>query len=201
MEGLVGGHDGLLGAGFRRSGGSPDWSRSALGRPAWTSSRHGLPSRRRGWGLGSRPETPQTSLDQLINTSRAAGEPHLVSWIGVCPGQNESAGVNRSGRTRPGNKNLRRLLGIAAMAAIRKKDSYLGVFFRRTAARRGGKRALVAVMHKLAIAIWHVLHDHAPYREPGADHFTRRDPERAMHRMIKEANSLGLTIRFEPITA
>ncbi|MEU1216721.1 transposase [Streptomyces sp. NPDC005790] len=125
----------------------------------------------------------------------------LASWIGVCPGQNESAGVNRSGRTRPGNKNLKRLLGIAAMVAIRKKDSYLGVFFRRLAARRGGKRALVAVMHKLAIAIWHVLHDHAPYRELGADHFTRRDPERAMRRMIKEANSLGMTIRFEPITA
>ncbi|MET8419301.1 IS110 family transposase [Streptomyces sp. NPDC005134] len=125
----------------------------------------------------------------------------LASWIGVCPGQNESAGVNRSGRTRPGNKNLKRLLGIAAMVAIRKKDSYLGVFFRRIAARRGGKRALVAVMHKLAIAIWHVLHDHTPYRELGADHFTRRDPERAMRRMIKEANSLGLTVRFEPIMA
>lgn len=100
----------------------------------------------------------------------------LASWIGVCPGQNESVGVNRSGRTRPGNKDLKRLLGIAAMVAIRKKDSYLGVFFRRLAARRGGKRALVAVLHKLAIAIWHVLHDHTPYRELGADHFTRRDP-------------------------
>lgn len=97
----------------------------------------------------------------------------LASCIGVCPGQYESDGG----------------------------DSYLGVFFRRLAARRGGKRALVAVMHKLAIAIWHVLHDKARYRELGADHFTRRDPERAMRRMIKEANSLGLTIRFEPITA
>ncbi len=55
--------------------------------------------------------------------------------------------------------------------------------------------------HKLAIAIWHVLHDKTHYRELGADHFTRRDPERAMRRMLKEANSLGLTIRFEPITA
>ncbi|MFJ3309622.1 IS110 family transposase [Streptomyces sp. NPDC086549] len=126
---------------------------------------------------------------------------HLASWIGVCPGQNESAGVSRSGRTRPGNSNLKRLLGIAAMVAIRNKNSYLGVFFRRLAARRGGKRALVAVMHKLAIAIWHVLHDKTHYRELGADHFTRRDPERAMRRMLKEANSLGLTIRFEPITA
>jgi transposase len=56
-------------------------------------------------------------------------------------------------------------------------------------------------MHKLAIAIWHVLHGKTAYRELGADHFTRRDPERAMPRILKEANSLGLTVRFEPITA
>jgi transposase len=70
--------------------------------------------------------------------------------------------VNRSGRTRPGNKNLKPLLGIAMMVATGKKDSYLGVFFRRIAARHRGKRALVAVMHKLAVAVWHVLHDRAP---------------------------------------
>ena len=124
---------------------------------------------------------------------------HLASWVGVCPGQNESAGVSRSGKTRHGNTSLKRLLGVAAMAAIRNKDSYLAVFFRRVAARRGGKRALVAVMHKLVIAIWHVLHDHVPYRELGADYFTRRDPQRAIRRMTKEANSLGLTVRFDPI--
>lgn len=126
---------------------------------------------------------------------------HLASWIGVCPGQNESAGISKSGRTRHGNSNLKRLLGVAAMAAIRNKASYLSVFFRRVSARRGGKRALVAVMHKIAIAIWHVLNDHAPYRELGADYFTKRDPARAMRRMTKEANSLGLTIRFDPIMA
>lgn len=126
---------------------------------------------------------------------------HLASWIGVCPGQNESAGVNKSGRTRPGNSNLKRLLGTAAMAAVRDKDSYLAAFFRRISARRGGRRAMVAVMHKLAVAIWHVLHDQEPYRDLGADYFAKRDPERAMRRMIKEANSLGLTLRFEPITA
>ncbi|OHV40416.1 transposase [Parafrankia colletiae] len=124
---------------------------------------------------------------------------HLASWIGVCPGQNESAGVNRSGHIRPGNRNLKRLLGITAMVAIKNRDSYLGVFYRRLAARRGGRRAQVAVMHKLTIAIWHVLHDRVPYRDLGADHFAKRDPERAMRRMIKQANSLGLTIRFEPI--
>jgi hypothetical protein len=106
--------------------------------------------------------------------------------------------VNKSGRTRLGNSNLKRLLGIAAMAAIRDKASYLRVYYRRIAARRGSQRALVAMMHKLAIAIWHVLYDHVPYQELGADHFTKRDPERAMHRITREANSLGLTNRFDP---
>jgi transposase len=124
---------------------------------------------------------------------------HLASWIGVCPGMNESAGVNKSGRTRHGNNHLKRILGVAAMTAIRDSNSSLAVFYRRTAARRGTQRALVAVMHKLAIAIWHVLHDKTAYHDLGADHRTRRDPQRAMRRMTREANALGLTIRFDPI--
>lgn len=126
---------------------------------------------------------------------------HLASWTGVCPGVNESAGVNKSGHTRHGNADLKRVLGTAAMAAIRKKDSYYAVYYRRIAARRGAQRALVAVMHKIVIAIWHVLHDHVTFQDLGADYFTKRDPQRAMRRMIKEANSLGLTIRFDPIEA
>jgi transposase len=126
---------------------------------------------------------------------------HLSSWIGVCPGMNESAGVNKSGHTRHGNANLKRVLGTAAMAAIRGKDSYYAVYYRRVAARRGAQRALVAVMHKIVIAIWHVLHNHVPFHDLGADYFTKRDPQRAIRRMTKEANSLGLTIRFDPIGA
>lgn len=133
--------------------------------------------------------------------SQFASAQHLASWIGVCPGQNESAGVNKSGRPRPGNSNLKRLLGTAAMAAVRDKNSCLSAFFRRISVRRGGRRAMVAVMHKLAVAIWHVLRDQQPYRDLGADYFAKRDPERVMRRMIKEANSLGLTVRFEPIAA
>ena len=126
---------------------------------------------------------------------------HLASWIGVCPGQNESAGVVKSGQTRDGNGNLKRVLGVAAMAAIKDKGSYYGVFYRRLAARRGRQRALVAVMHKLVIAIWHVLHDKTEHRDLGVDYFAKRDPERAIRRMIREANALGLTVRFAPIPA
>lgn len=124
---------------------------------------------------------------------------HLASWIGVCPGQNESAGVSKSSRIRPGNANLKRILGTAAMAAIKVKDSYYSVYYRRIAARRGGRRALVAVMHKLAIAIWHVLHDKTVHQDPGADYFARKDPERAMRQMTRQANALGLTVSFAPI--
>jgi transposase len=124
---------------------------------------------------------------------------HLASWIGVCPGMNESAGVNKSGQTRSGNANLKRLLGTAAMAAIKQKDSYYGVYYRRLAARRGAQRALVAVMHKLATAIWHILRHKIAHKDLGADYFVKRDPQRAMRRMTKEANALGLTIRFDPI--
>jgi transposase len=126
---------------------------------------------------------------------------HLASWIGVCPGINESAGVAKAGPIRGGNRNLKRLLGIAAMAAVKKQDSYYGVYYRRLAARRGRQRALVAVMHKLTIAIWHILHDKVPYQDLGADYFAKRDPQRAIKRMIREANALGMTVRFDPIPA
>ncbi|MEU9059231.1 hypothetical protein AB0D13_10230 [Streptomyces sp. NPDC048430] len=73
------------------------------------------------------------------------------------------------------------VLGTAVMAAKRRNDSHYDVYYRRRAARRGKQRALVAVMHKFAIAILHVLHDHA---DLGADDFARRDPARVMHRMV-----------------
>lgn len=126
---------------------------------------------------------------------------HLASWIGVSPGLNESAGVAKAGPTRGGNGNLKRVLGIAAMAAVKKKDSYYGVYYRRLAARRGRQRALVAVMRKLAVAIWHILHRKVQHHDLGADHFTKRDPQRAIKRMTREANALGMTVRFDPIPA
>jgi transposase len=85
------------------------------------------------------------------------------------------------------------------MAAVRDKDTYLAAFFRRVAACRGGQLAMVAIMHKLAIAIWHVLTDRAPHRELNVTYFTQRNPERTIRRIVKEASSLGLTVRFDPI--
>jgi transposase len=126
---------------------------------------------------------------------------NLASWIGVCPGMNESAVVAKSGHTRDGNGNLKRVLGVAAMAAIKQKDSYYGAYYRRLAARRGRQRALVAVMHKLAVAVWHVLQHKIKHKDLGADYFAKRDPERAMKRIVREANALGMTVRFDPLPA
>jgi transposase len=116
-------------------------------------------------------------------------------------GLNESAGVAKAWPTRGGNGNLKRVLGIAAMAAVKKKDSYYWAYYRRLAARRGRQRALVAVMRKLAIAIWHILHYKVEHHDLGADYFAKRDPQRAIKRMIREANALGMTVRFDPIPA
>lgn len=154
--------------------------------------------------LDSIPGIGRTAAEIIISETGGDMAPfatagHLASWIGVCPGMNESAGVNKSGHTRHGNANLKRVLGTAAMAAIRKKDSYYAVYYRRVATRRGGQRALVAVMHKLVIAIWHVLHDKVVHRDLGAEHFSRRDPQRTMRQIIRQANALGMTVRFDPI--
>jgi hypothetical protein len=107
--------------------------------------------------------------------------------------------VNKSATTRRGNAHLKKVLGTAALAAIRGKDTYYSVYYRRIAARRGGKRALVALMHKIVIAIWHVLKHKTAFRDLGADYLPKRDPQRAIRRMQREANSLGMTIRFDPI--
>jgi transposase len=156
--------------------------------------------------LDSIPGIGRTSAEIIISETGGDMAPfstagHLSSWIGVCPGTNESAGVNKSGHTRHGNANLKRILGTAAMAAVKQKDSYYAVYYRRIAARRGKQRALVAVMHKLVIAIWHVLATNTTHRDLGADYFARKDPQRAMRQMTRQANALGLTVRFDPIGA
>ena len=154
--------------------------------------------------LDSIPGIGRTAAEIIISETGGDMAPfatagHLASWIGVCPGMNESAGVNKSGHTRHGNANLKRVLGTAAMAAIKRKDSYYAVYYRRMAARRGRQRALVAVMHKLVTAIWHILKHKLTHHDLGADYLVRRDPQRTMRQIIKQANAVGLTVRFDPI--
>jgi len=123
----------------------------------------------------------------------------LASWAGVAPGSHESAGKTKSARTRPGNSYLKGALGTAAFAATQANGTYLQARYRRLTARRGPMRALVAIEHSILTAVWHMLTTASPYYELGGDYFARLDPERAKNRIVRQANALGLTVRFEPI--
>jgi transposase len=124
---------------------------------------------------------------------------HLASWAGMCPGTNESAGKHFSGRTRKGDRWLRAALGEAAAAAAGTKDTYRRAQYHRLAARRGKKRALVAVGHSLLVAAWHVINDEVSYQDLGALHFlTRIDPARQTRRLVAHLQQLGYQVRLSP---
>jgi transposase len=123
--------------------------------------------------------------------TRFASARHLASWAGQCPGNDQSAGKRRSGKTRDGSKWLDFALEEAAMAAIRVKANYPAAQYQRLKPRRGHKRALGAVKHSMISAIWHMLSTGETYRDLGADYFTQRDPERQTKRLVKQLERLG----------
>jgi transposase len=122
---------------------------------------------------------------------------HLASWAGVCPGNNESAGKRRTGKTRKGSRWLREALVQAAWAASRSKDTYLASQFRRLSARRGGKRAAVAVSHTLLVVVYHVLSRGTEYKELGADYLDKLAPERLTRQLVKRLERLGHKVTLE----
>jgi transposase len=126
-----------------------------------------------------------------VEMSRFASARHLASWAGQCPGNDQSAGKRRSGKTRNGSKWLDFALEEAAMAAIRVKANYPAAQYQRLKPRRGHKRALGAVKHSLICAIWHMLATGETYRDLGPDYFVNRDPQRQTKRLIKQLERLG----------
>jgi transposase len=126
---------------------------------------------------------------------------HLASWSGRCPGNHESAGKRRSGKTRNGSKWLDIALEEAATAAIRVNDSYLAAQYRRLKPRCGHKKALGAVKHTMICAIWHMLSTGETYRDLGADYYTRRDPERQTRRLLAQLERLGHHVTLQEAAA
>lgn len=124
---------------------------------------------------------------------------HLSSWAGMSPGNNESAGKHRSGKTAKGNKWLRRTLTQAAWAATRRKDGYLAAQYRRLAARRGKKRAIVAVGHTILVAAYHVLKERVDYQDLGAAHFDQRRRERTVAHLVVRLQRLGYHVALEAV--
>jgi len=122
---------------------------------------------------------------------------HLASWAGQCPGNDQSAGKRRSGRTRKGSKNLNAALKDAAMAALRTNDSYLQALYRRKKPQLGHGRALGAVKHSMICACWHMLTTGEVYRDLGGDYYSRRNPERQTKRLIAQLERLGHTVTLQ----
>lgn len=123
---------------------------------------------------------------------------HCCSWAGMVPGENESAGRQKSNRCRKGNKILRRVLAQAAWAASHCKRGYLRGFFHRVKSRRGWAKAIVATGHKILTIVFHMLKTNTPYTEPGDDYFDRRNPARATRKLVQRLEALGHQVRLLP---
>jgi transposase len=124
---------------------------------------------------------------------------HLASWAGLCPGSHESAGKRKSGKIRKGSLWLRRCLCQGAWAVSTKKNNYLSALYRRLAARRGSKRATIAVAHKLLVIAYYILRDGTCYSDLGADYFDRLNPEGLRRRLTKRLEGLGFKVTVEPL--
>jgi len=134
-----------------------------------------------------------------VDMDRFPSPAHLASWAGVCPGNNESAGKHRSGKTRKGDPWLESALIEAGWRASRLSGCSMQVRFWRIAKRRGTEKAAMAIAHHLLVVIWHVLHDHVPYDEMGPNYLARfDDPARRQRHLIHQLQQLGLTVTVEP---
>jgi transposase len=122
---------------------------------------------------------------------------HLTAWAGLAPGNNQSGGKRYSGRTRKGNQALRTLMVQVAHAASRKKGSYLSALYGRLAARRGKKRAIIAVARSILVSIFHMLQRLEVYQDLGADYFTQRRKEAKVDYLLRQLEKLGVSIQIE----
>jgi transposase len=129
-----------------------------------------------------------------IDMSRFPSAAHLAAWAGVAPGNNESAGKRRSGKTRKGNQALGVALNQAAHGAAHTKGTYLSAQYHRLAGRRGKKKAILAVAHSILVIAYHLIKRQEPYRELGGDYFDQRRPEATAKRLVKRLQQLGYEV-------
>jgi transposase len=129
--------------------------------------------------------------------SRFATSGHLAAWAGLCPGNNQSAGKRRSGRMTEGDRWLKATLNQCAWAASRAKDSYFAAQHRRVKARRGAKRATMAVAHAQLCVCWELLKHGQAYEDLGRDYFERMDEDRTKRNLVKRLEKLGYHVTLQ----
>jgi transposase len=128
------------------------------------------------------------------DVGRFAAAGHVVSWARLCSRRDESAGKRRSSRILPGHLWLKTTLIQAAWAAVKRRDTYLHAQFVRLRARRGAKKAIVAVAASMLVAVYHMLQRGVPYQDLGADYFTRHDRERRARYLQRQLQALGYDV-------
>jgi transposase len=147
---------------------------------------------------GIQETTARIVLSEIgFDLTRFATAGHLISWAGLCPGSDESAGKRRSTRLRKGNVWLRTALVQAAWGAVRTKDSYLRGLYLRLRARRGATKAIVAVAASMLTSIYYVLQRHEPYADLGPTHFDSRQRDRVARRLLQRLHDLGLQVEVK----
>jgi transposase len=154
--------------------------------------------------LDTIPGVNQRTAEALIaeigvDMTRFPSDRHLASWAGLCPGNDESAGKRRTGKTRKGNIWLRAALVEAALGATRTKNSAVAARYRRVLRRRGHKKAIVAVAHSLLVTAYHILARQSTYHELGADYYDRHLTERATRRAIQTLEGQGYRVTLESV--
>lgn len=153
-------------------------------------------------GIGKR--SAEVIVSEIgVDMTRFPTAQHLASWVGLCPGHDESAGKRRSGRARKGNGALRAAMCEAAWAASHTRNSYLAAQYRRFKRRFGTKsegKAIFAVAHTMIVIVWHILaNDTITYEELGSDYFERRNDTTARQRyLVRELERLGNHVTLEP---
>ncbi len=131
--------------------------------------------------------------------SRFPSAKHLASWAGMCPGNYESGGKRHKGKTRRGSPWLRAALSEAAWGASHSKDTYLSAQYHRLSARRGRKRAIVAVGHSILTAAYYILLRQQPYADPGHNYYDERDRAAIQKRLTRRLEGLGFKVTLEPV--